>query len=151
MDNKDVKQIETNKNSKLYKFLNFFKKLNPAKFVFKTYYYVPPCPKCKSYLTGRFMRELSSSYDTNWRMETALKNGEIIAAKSNSKYNCFCLLCGNEWNDEIKFKLLSLKEIAEQRELRKTPTLYSNYKKAQEETFDSKKKKSRLERFMGHF
>lgn len=136
--------------NRIKKITAFLKKINFNKFIYKFYYYVPPCPACKSSMTGKFMRELSSEYENEWRLKTCLKNGEIIAAKTSSESNCFCLNCGNEWNDIISLKLWSKYKIAKQKELRKTDIMLENLINEEESRVKSKKQ-SMFSKYMGHF
>ena len=92
MENKTTKQTTDNWFMRLGRKI---KSINIKRFVRKPYYYVPACPKCRSRMTGHFMRKLNSDYESNWRDVEALKNGEIIASDDNQNGKCFCLNCGN--------------------------------------------------------
>lgn len=76
---------------------------------------VPPCPKCGScrtgryvYYRGRFPERLCAQY---------MKKGELIRTSSGLNMpRCFCDDCGLEWYGETKTKLLSGKQIRERKE-----------------------------------
>ena len=148
------KKDKNTDKSKLNKFVNalkkmrdVFKKISITRIIRKPYYYVPPCPKCKSPMTGKFVRELHSEYETDWRLKSSLKNGEIIAPGTKNGKECFCLNCGHEWNDIVELKFWTIEKINEQKELRKTKVMYDNYEGRQEK---ETKKKSAFSRYVGH-
>ena len=145
--------MERNKNSKknniLEKIINFINKTHFKRFIYKFYYYVPPCPVCNSNMTGKFMRELSSKYENDWRLKTCLKNGEIIASSSTNKNTCFCLNCGNEWNGTISLKLWNKDKISEQKKIRKTDIMLENLNN--EKMAENNKKRGIFAKYMGHF
>lgn len=118
----------------------------------KPYYYISPCPKCQSKMTGRYIQE-HMEYDTQWAIDESLKNGEIVSAVPEIPYkNAFCLNCNYEWEEEARLKLLSLKEINEERIARCTNELYKAIhppKESAEET-EKKKNKNMISKFIGH-
>ena len=92
-----------------------FKELLP-----RIYYYVPPCPKCNSVITGRYIKSKNVADDT-WTIKEGLKNGEIIkAVPVVGKNNCFCFECGHEWKDYVDGKILKSNEIAKEAAARHT-------------------------------
>lgn len=122
-------------------------KFNLRKLLRSPYYYVPPCPKCQSRITGRFMRRLTSSYETNWRIEESLKHGEIVANASDAKDGqCFCVSCGYIWNGIVSLKLWTLDRISEEKEARKTDTILDNM----HEENPKNNKGGSLRKFIGH-
>ena len=82
------------------------------KFIMKPYYYVPPCPICKSAMTGTFVTAHRAT-DTNWMINEALRNGEIVkpVEKMPSEANAFCLDCGYTWYAPIHMKMVPISEI----------------------------------------
>ncbi len=76
------------------------------------YYYVPQCPKCRSFITGRYVK-IHRITDKNWIEGDTLRKGEIVQFKNVSdNHNCFCAECGYEWDGNVEFKMMSSKQIA---------------------------------------
>lgn len=95
------------------------------KLIKKPYYYVPACPCCNSFATGYYVKE--NSIDPSFNEREGLKNGELlIAVKEVPNENAFCLDCGFSWHQVLKAKFLSLAEIEEQKQLRKTAEFYNS-------------------------
>ena len=95
------------------------------------YYYVPPCPRCKSRKTGRYIRKPYTA--VNYTMVQSMKMGELIRfASSEPVNNAFCLNCGNEWPAKIELKLWPYSKIHEEQMARGTYDLYNNYLAQQE-------------------
>lgn len=94
------------------------------------YYYVPQCPVCKSWKTGRYIRKPA---DPLYVMRKSLEHGERIrfVPKEPIK-NCYCTDCGNEWGAHIETRLLTSDEIMEQQRIRDT---YKLLQKFQEENY----------------
>jgi hypothetical protein len=81
----------------------------------RLYHYVPPCPRCGSLRTGRF---ITGSYDSISEVR-ALKKGELIQSKyTQDSFTCFCDDCGISFPGQIKIMLLSSAELQEQKKLR---------------------------------
>lgn len=77
----------------------------------KTYYYVEPCPRCKSPVTGRFIRS-HQERETEWTINEALRHGELVSPVQEIPVrNLFCASCGYRWMGEAKLKLLSVEEL----------------------------------------
>jgi len=94
------------------------------------YYYVPQCPLCKSWKTGRYVRQ---PVDPLYTMRKCLEHGERVRfAKREPIKNCYCTECGYEWGAHIEMKLLTSDEIMEQQKLRDTYPLFSKF---QEENY----------------
>lgn len=94
--------------------------INFKKIIRKPYYYVPPCPACKSYLTGRFVL-LHRNIETEWMIDEALRNGEIINPQPEiPRHNAFCLNCDYTWLEDIRLKLFTIARISEEKENRST-------------------------------
>lgn len=84
----------------------------------KTQYYVPPCPKCQSTLTGRFLY-LTSINGVEKIVSQRLAHGElvrVIPGMCESSYeNAFCEECGCEWHANIEVRRLTDEEMARAR------------------------------------
>ena len=76
------------------------------------YYDVPPCPACRSFITGRYIKQHRVT-EKNWIEGDALRKGEIIQFKDvlDGK-NCFCASCGYEWEGTPTFKFINSKQLA---------------------------------------
>ena len=87
------------------------------------YYYVPPCPRCNSKKTGRYLRRSLSG--TGYSREASLRHGELVRFASDVPYdNCFCESCGNEWHQYIPMSFFTKDEIMEEKRARGTEPLY---------------------------
>jgi len=87
------------------------------------YYYVRPCPFCKSNVTGYFIK-LRRDNVSDWQINEALRHGEIVKPiEEVGNKNCFCLNCQEMWSDTVEMKLLTLKEIENEKTLRRTREL----------------------------
>lgn len=90
-------------------FEKFFNKLGNLKV--HPYYYVPQCPNCRSFVTGRFLNEHRIT-EKEWIEGDTLRKGEIIQFRNvQDEHNCFCLSCGNEWSGQVQLKMMSSKQI----------------------------------------
>lgn len=95
-------------------------KLKYRKIVKKPYYYVPPCPHCRSRMTGRYVRAHRAT-ETDWMITESLKNGELIEPVPEIvDETCFCSYCGHSWKGYIETRMLTLEEISEEKRARKT-------------------------------
>lgn len=141
---------ESKKENFFFRILKKISEFNMSKVFHKFYYYVPPCPKCNSKITGRFMKELPSAYDNDWRMRECLSNGEIIAAKKTLKgnENCFCVKCGHTYPAIVSLKFMSKYKIEQEKEDRKTDIILYNYEKKNEDR--EIEKPDLFRRFIGH-
>lgn len=90
----------------------FLKKTNKKKKIFSQlfsypYYYVPQCPNCRSFVTGRYLSKHRAT-EREWIERDSLQKGEIIQFKDVSdEKNCFCLDCGHEWSAYIPLQFIS--------------------------------------------
>ena len=102
-----------------------FKKFNKIIDRFKNlkihpYYYVPQCPRCRSFVTGRYIKEHRVT-EKNWIEGDTLRKGEIVQFRNmNDDKNCFCAECGYEWAGQIEFKMLNAKQVNAERIKRHT-------------------------------
>ena len=84
------------------------------------YYDVPPCPKCGSYRTGRYIRYPRTKENAEYMIEQSLKHGEIIRFLEKEPIkNAFCEDCGHRWSWSVKVNLVSQEYILKQIEKRK--------------------------------
>lgn len=91
-----------------------------SKIIHRFYYYIPPCPVCKSPVTGRYVK-LHRETDTDWQINESLRHGELIKALNEvPKRNCFCVNCGYEWIGDAKLQFLSQQEINKEKKKRLT-------------------------------
>ena len=91
-------------------------------FSLRTYYYIPPCPKCGSRVTGRY-RAKTIDYD-DVELDS-LKHGEIVRpASAEPIKNAFCCDCGYTWGCTASLKLWSVDRIQEEKEARGTDEAY---------------------------
>ncbi len=91
------------------------------KYIKKPYYDVPVCPKCGSPVTGRFV-QMHRKTETDWMINESLRNGELVKPADDipGLLNAFCLECGYVWGADISIRMLSLKQIDEQKRIRHT-------------------------------
>lgn len=115
----------------------------------KPYYFVPPCPKCGSRATGRYVRESSSS---DWIIGEALRHGELVRPAKGKENVAFCLECNYEWSEYIQMEWFTLEEIEEEKSARMTEPILQEYKLEQRK--ERKKEKGGLfnyKKFNGKF
>ena len=75
------------------------------------YYYVPACPKCGSYITGRFVRARNDN-DADWIIDESLRHGEIVSPVPKVlSENCFCCECNTTFTGSVEMKWLSMNEL----------------------------------------
>lgn len=90
------------------------------KYIKTVYYYVPPCPLCRSPVTGHFVKAGRDPV-AEWQIDECLRHGElVIPVNEVGRNNCYCLTCGREWTGEVETKFLSLSEVEEEKEKRMT-------------------------------
>ena len=90
------------------------------------YYYVPPCPRCGSRKTGRYIRAPFTG--SGFTKEESLKNGELVRfAIEEPINNGFCVSCGHEWPVRVETKLWTYDQIHEEQIARGTELLYEQY------------------------
>lgn len=90
------------------------------------YYYMPPCPKCGSECTGRYV---SPPYvNKHYTMLESLKNGELVRYIKNVPVkNAYCEECGFEWKESPRLLRLSPEEKEEEIARRKTERKAEEY------------------------
>lgn len=114
--------------NKIHRFVQFLKK-----HIKTLYYYVPPCPLCKSPVTGHFIR-LQRDTVSEWQITESLKHGELVQPVHEvGRNNCYCLKCGCQWPGDVETKWLSLLEIDEEKEKRVTRLLLNRRVEAERE------------------
>ena len=92
----------------------------------KFYYYVEPCPRCKSRKTGRYVRQPITG--SGYMMEESLKAGELIRFLSfEPEKNGFCVTCGHEWHTRAKLKFWPKEKIREEQIVRGTDQEYARF------------------------
>lgn len=90
------------------------------------YYYVPPCPKCGSRRTGRYIKRPIT--DSGFIKEKSLKMGELVRfAPSEPIKNAFCEDCGYEWGTRIITMLWPSVRIQKEIDERGTAIRYNEY------------------------
>ena len=113
-------------------------------FPIHSYYEVPTCPNCNSPITGRYCREYQKE-DKGWAKKEALLHGELIVpVKDVPICNFFCLDCDYNWAGDVKFKLISAKEMKRQRMIKSTGTMYQQYVEQEEEEKKEYKKNHKI-------
>lgn len=87
------------------------------------YYYVPPCPRCGSRKTGRYVKTPYSG--AGYMKEHSLKNGELIRFCLEEPIdNGFCASCGFEWPVRVETRFLPYQKIMEEQKVRGTQDAY---------------------------
>ena len=119
------------------KFLNFIDKVKNIRM--HMYKYVPPCPNCKSCITGRYVKMPQSEADKDYMERETLKYGEIVRFIPRvPEKNLFCVECGHKWHGDVKTKRYSRREIEEEVEKRGTYEAYLEVIEEQEEKKNSR-------------
>lgn len=115
----------------------------------RPYYYVPPCPRCQSRKTGRYVKNPVVKQDKGYIFEESLKNGEIVEETDIVPVeNAFCCDCGYEWSCYIETIWLTPQEILKQKKARGIEGLSEELENEKEK----KEKKNLLQRsFLNHF
>lgn len=110
----------------------------------KPYYYVPRCPECGSWMTGRYFK-YKREVDAKWIMNESLKNGELAAPapQIDPRHNVFCMECDHTWEAEVNLKMLSLDKIYKEKVRRGTIDILAE--KTREKLEAPKEKKSLFE------
>lgn len=110
-------------------------------FIRKPYYYVPPCPRCGSPVTGRYVTMWMCK---KWIIEDSLYHGEYVrqADGDDLRDKAFCLDCNYIWPEEARLKWMTLNEIKKQKAIRHTcetfESIYAKRKVKKEKTWFSK-------------
>ena len=93
------------------------------------YKYIEPCPKCGSYITGRYMKEPITESDMEYIERESLKHGEIVRfAPREPDLNAFCVDCGHKWRYMPRTIFLSKAEMEAEIEKRGTAQAYTEFK-----------------------
>lgn len=104
---------------------NNSKKSNPLKQIRNKvkvpYYYIPPCPRCKSVRTGRLMKYHRTTND-EYINKASLKNGELIkfVPEVDPDHDLFCADCGFTWSEYISVQWYTQDQIDEEKRKRGT-------------------------------
>lgn len=81
------------------------------------YHYVPPCPRCNSQKTGRFIY-MATTNNIDKIISSRMLKGElvkIIPGITESQYeNAYCEECGCEWHANIDILLLDQENISKE-------------------------------------
>ena len=110
------------------------------------YTFVPCCPKCGSWSTGRYVKMPYSEENRDYMERESLRFGEIVwFIPSVPKKNLFCVDCEYKWHGIPETRRLSTQEINEEVERRGT---YESYLEVVEEQEEKKKHKSFLKRIL---
>ena len=79
------------------------------------YTYVPPCPRCGSVHTGRYICQTVSNSTLLNAEQKALERGELVRITSipysELQANLYCSVCGIEWTGKTTQIWLTKKEI----------------------------------------
>ena len=112
----------------------------------KPYYYIPPCPRCGSRMTGRYVVG-NNTYDYEWMINESLRNGELISITDfEPENNAYCADCDYEWESPVQLKMLSIEQINEEKRERHTgEILRVRYEEIKEEN----KNKGMIARVIG--
>ena len=82
------------------------------------YHYVPPCPRCNSQKTGRFIY-MATTNNIDKIISSRMLKGElvkIIPGITESQYeNAYCEECGCEWHANIENLWLNQEQILKER------------------------------------
>ena len=106
----------------MFEFIKNFKMRYPYK-------YIPPCPRCGSRCTGRYIKEPFTESDMEYIEYHSLKNGEIIRfAPKEPTDNAFCVECGYRWGHTARTIYLTKQEIEKEIEERGTELAYNELK-----------------------
>ena len=114
------------------------------------YYHVPKCPFCGSSMTGRFIKQHNTT-DTEWAINEALRNGELVKAVPEiTDNNVFCLDCGEVYKDDVKHMILTKKQLNEEKEKRNTVAILTDrYEKMKEEEARKNKPFGFIRKYIG--
>ena len=90
------------------------------------YYYMPPCPRCGSEITGRYIQRPLVKAD--YMVLESLKNGEIVELRKKvPDKNAFCKSCGFEWREAPRVVWIDEDEKEYERAHRKTEKMMQEY------------------------
>lgn len=106
------------------------------------YYYVPPCPRCGSRKTGRYLRITFMNHGKS--VEESLRHGEIAREVSTVPYeNCFCEDCDYEWHSRVLARMLTKAEYDEEIRVREIRAKQKAYR---EQNGDKKESRFSIQR-----
>lgn len=92
------------------------------------YYYVPPCPRCGSRKTGRYVSRSITQEDTNYMIKESLRHGELVHVRNPVPVkNAYCEDCGYEWAEHIYAQLWDTGRVQEEIEARGTFARYEQF------------------------
>ena len=111
------------KESRIYKIWSFFYQLKSIN-IKVPYYFVPACPNCGSYVTGRFVERNNNIV---YEEKNSLKHGEIIAPVANVGINnCFCIECSTRFKYDVKIKFITPSELEFEKGRRRVNLIYKS-------------------------
>ena len=111
------------------------------------YYYVPACPKCGSYITGRFVRARNDN-DADWIIDESLRHGEIVSPVPKVlSENCFCCECNTTFSGNVEMKWLSMNELDAEKLKR---DIYAIWQERHENEDERKDKRSFFSKIADH-
>ena len=106
------------------------------------YKYVPPCPKCHSVCTGRYVRTPMTKGDRDYMEIETLKYGEIVRFINRTPTkNLFCVDCDYTWHGLVETRWYNMEEIEREVEQRGT---YEAYIEALDEADENRNKRGFL-------
>lgn len=89
------------------------------------YIYIEPCPRCKSKVTGRYIKEPMTESDMEYTESQSLKHGEIIRfIPKVPEKNAFCVDCDYRWHYTPRTIYISKLEMEQMIEERNTEDAY---------------------------
>lgn len=94
--------------------------------MYRFYYYVEPCPRCKSRKTGRYVKQPFTG--SGYQMEESLKAGELIRfLPFEPKRNGYCVSCGYEWHTRAKLRFWPADKVRDEQIARGTEQEYARF------------------------
>ncbi len=94
--------------------------------MYRFYYYVEPCPRCKSRKTGRYIKQPITG--SGYQMEESLKAGELIRfLPFEPERNGYCVSCGYEWHTRAKLRFWPSDKIRNEQIARGTEQEYARF------------------------
>lgn len=93
------------------------------------YKYIPPCPRCGSSCTGRYIKEPLTETDMEYIELQSLKHGEIVRFMPKEPVdNAFCVDCGYRWGCTAKTIYYTKEQLEEEIDKRGTERAYLEIK-----------------------
>ena len=99
-----------------------------------SYYNIPPCPKCGSRRTGRYIREpsiplIEGRDSRDYTIKECLLHGELVRLAPHVPLNnAYCEDCGYEWKQDVRVSIVPRSRIDEEIEARGTMKAYNKYR-----------------------